>query len=57
VVSESTLGRDAAAGAVARVSLHNLQISVHEWSTAAFAPYEITARQRRELEELPPPLR
>lgn len=40
--------------AVARVILHNVQIAVHEWSTAAFAPYELTDRQRQELDQLPP---
>jgi hypothetical protein len=54
VVSESTLGPDAAAGAVARVILHNVQIAVHEWSTAAFAPYQMTDRRRQELDQLPP---
>ena len=54
MVSEWTLGSDAAAGAVARVILHNVQIAVHKWSTASFAPYGMTGRQRQELDQPPP---
>ena len=34
VVPDQTLGPDAAPGADARVILHNVQIAMHEWSTA-----------------------